>query len=123
PGPQVGRDTAARLEDTEPAQGVGRPQWVVEERAPVVDAAHPRSEQEVLAVQDLMPEPLDNVHFGEEAVPADIEAPAVPLHGAADAADDLIGLEDLNRLAALSQAVSGGQTCRSGPDDDDRFSP
>ena len=41
-----------------------------------------------------MPDRLDLGHLGEEAVPADVEAPAVAFDGAADAADDVVGLED-----------------------------
>ena len=42
---------------------------------------------------------LDLLHLGEEAVAADVEAPAVALDGAADAADHVVGLEHLDRHA------------------------
>ena len=42
-------------------------------------------------------------HLGEEAVAADVEAPAVALDGAADAADDVVGLEHRGRLALLGE--------------------
>ena len=67
---------------------------VVEELAVVVDAAHAGPEQEVVVRQDLVPERLDLRHLGEEAVAADVEAPAVALDGAADATDHRVGLED-----------------------------
>ena len=66
---------------------------VVVELAVVVDAAHPGPQHEVVVGQDLVPQRLDLGHLGEEAVPADVEAPAVALDGAADAADDVVGLE------------------------------
>ena len=60
-----------------------------------------------------------SVHLGEEAVAADVEAPAVALDGAADAADDRVGLEDRRRpRRRLHQLVGGGQAGGAGPDDD-----
>ena len=47
-------------------------------------------------------------HLGEEAVAADVEAPAVALDGAADPADDVVGLEHggrRRRAGASSQAA------------------
>ena len=54
-------------------------------------------QHEVLVGEDLVPERLDLLHLGEEAVAADVEAPAVALDGPADAADDVVGLEDGRR--------------------------
>ena len=86
----------------------------------VVDAAHPRPQHEVFVGQDLVPEGLDLLHLGEEAVAADVEAPAVAFDGAADAADDGVGLEDRRRDAvAGDQLVRGRQAGRSGADDHD----
>ena len=67
-----------------------------------------------------MPERLDLLDLGEEAVAADVEAPAVALDGAADAADDGVGLEDRRRDAvAGGELVGRGQAGRPGADDDD----
>ena len=41
-----------------------------------------------------MPERFDLAHLGEEAVAADVEAPAVPLDRPGDAAYHLVRLED-----------------------------
>jgi hypothetical protein len=92
---------------------------VVEEPAAVVDAAHARPHQEVLVGQDLVPQRLDRPGLGEEAVAADVEAPSPALHGPADAADHVVGLEDGRPHPGLDQLVGGGQPGRPGPDDDD----
>ena len=97
-----------------------RLQRVVVVLALVVDAAHARPQHEVLVRQDLVPEGLDLFDLREEAVAADVEAPAVALDGAADAADDGVGLEDRRRDAvAGDQLVGRGQPGRPGADDDD----
>jgi hypothetical protein len=74
---RVREHAAHGLQQPEAAQGVAGLERVVEQLAAVVDAAHPRAEQELLVGQDLVPERLDLGHLGEEAVPADVEAPAV----------------------------------------------
>ena len=66
-----------------------------------------------------MPERLDLGHLGEEAVAADVEAPAVALDGAADAADDVSASSTVDVLAPLAQLVGGGQPGGAGADDDD----
>ena len=68
-----------------------------------------------------MPERLDLGHLGEEAVAAQVEAPAVLEHGAADAADDVVGLEHHRVLAPFGQEIGGGQASGARADDDDRF--
>ena len=69
-----------------------------------------------------MPEGLDLGHLGEEAVSAQVEAPAVPHHGAADAAHDVVGLEHHGVLTPLGQEIGRRQApgARAG-DDDGRF--
>jgi len=58
-----------------------------------------------------VPEGFDLLDLGEEAVAADVEAPAVALDGAADAADDVVGLKDGGGDAvAGGEDVGGGQT-------------
>ncbi len=66
-----------------------------------------------------MPEVLDRLHLGEEAVAADVEAPAVALRGAADAADHVVGLEDGRGDAVLVELEGGGEAGRAGADDHD----
>ena len=61
-----------------------------------------------------MPEVLDLGDLGEEAVAADVEAPAVALDRPADAADDVVGLEDRAGLTLLAELVGGGEA-RPGP--------
>ncbi len=67
---------------------------VVVELALVEDAALPRPAEEVLLAEDLPPEVVDRADLGEEAVAADVEAPAVALDGATDPADHVVGFED-----------------------------
>jgi hypothetical protein len=50
---------------------------------------------------------------------SDVEAVAVGDDRAADAADDVVGLEHGGGTAALAQLVGGGQPGGSGADDDD----
>ena len=92
---------------------------VVVELAAVVDAAQARAAEEVVRAEDLEPEVVDRLHLGEEAVAADVEAPAVALRGAADAADDGVGLEDGRRHPALGEHVRRGEPGGPGADDDD----
>ena len=66
-----------------------------------------------------MPERLDLGDLGEEAVPAQVEAPAVPHHGAADAAHHVVGLEHDGVLTPLGQQIGRRQApgTRAGDDD------
>ena len=59
-------------------QGVHGLERVVVELALVVDPAHAGPQHEVALGEDLVPEGLDLGHLGEEAVSAQVEAPAVP---------------------------------------------
>ena len=70
-----------------------------------------------------MPEVVDPLHLGEEAVAADVEAPAVALHRAADAAHDVVGLEHGGGDAGLGELLRGRETGRPGTDDDDAARP
>ena len=101
------------------AQRVHRHDRVVVELAAVVDAAQARPAQEVVGAEDLEPQVLDRLHLREEAVAADVEAPAVALGGAADPADDGVGLEHRRRDAPLRQHVRGSEPGRTGADHDD----
>lgn len=67
-----------------------------------------------------MPQGDDVRRLGEEAVSADVEAVAVELFGATDAAD-LVGilLDERNRqIGLLGQQVAGGEAARPGADDE-----
>src|SRR5690606_18268839 len=97
----------------------GRLEGVVVVLALVVDAAHPRPHHEVLVGQDLVPEVVDLLHLGEEAVAADVEAPAVALDGAADAPDDVVGLEDGRGDAELGELDRRRESGGAGSDDVD----
>ena len=88
---------------------------VVVELALVEDAAHAGAEHEVALGQDLVPQLLDLGHLGEEAVAAEVEAPAVAHDGAADAADHVVGLEHHRVLAPLGQQVGGGEAAGPAP--------
>src|SRR5690606_14494261 len=56
--------------------------------------------------------------LGEEAVPADVEAPALALDGAADPAHHGVGLDDGGRDAGGHELGGGGEPRRPGADDD-----
>jgi len=120
--PQVRRDAAHRLDWTEVAQRVHGHERVVVELALIEDAALAGPAEEVLGAEDLPPQFVDRPDLGEETVATDVEAPAVALHRAADAADDVVGLEDRDvaRVPRLHQLICRGEAGRTGADDHDR---
>jgi hypothetical protein len=52
-------------------------------------------------------------------VAADVEPPALALDGAADPADDVVGLQDGDGETSPGELVGGGEAGRAGADDDD----
>ncbi len=68
-----------------------------------------------------MPERFHLGHLGEETVPAEVEAPAVPEHGAADTADDVVGLEHDRLRSPFGQEVGGRESSGARARDDDAF--
>ena len=119
PGPDVRRGAAGRLHRAEVAQGAERAQRVVVEPPAVQDPAAARPHQEVVAGQHLVPEPADARHLGEEAVAADVEAPAVALDRPADPADDPVGLEHRGGDVVAGELARRGEARRTRADDDD----
>ncbi|MEJ7714610.1 MAG: hypothetical protein WKF40_02430 [Thermoleophilaceae bacterium] len=123
-GPGVGEHAARQLDRAELLDHVGPAQRVVEELLVPVDARHPRALEELLA-HDLVPEVVDLLDLGEEAVAAQVEAVlaagAVADLGLGDAADLVLGLEDDHRQALLGQQVAGGQAGRAGAQDQGRL--
>ncbi len=123
--PQVGGERARQVDRAELLHHVRAAQRVVEELrlavavAPV-DARHARALEELL-LHDLVPEVVHLLHLGEEAVPAEVEAVAVPDRGLGDAADLVLGLEDHDREALLREQVAGGQARGAGAEDDGRL--
>ena len=118
-GHRVAADALDGLDGTEVAQRVECLERVVEVLALVEDAALAGAEEEVAVGQDLVPQGLDLGHLREEPVAADVEPPAVALDGAADAADDVVALEDGGRASAFAEFVGGREARRTGSDDDD----
>ena len=110
--PQVGEERARQLDRAELLDHVGAAQRVVEELAVPEDARHARALEEVLA-HDLVPEVVDLLGLGEEAVAAEVEAVAVADRGLGDAADLVLGLEDDHGQALLGEQVAGGQPGRA----------
>ncbi len=49
------------------------------------------------SAEDLVPQGFDRRNLGEEAVAADVEAEALVLRGARDAADDVVAFEHGDR--------------------------
>ena len=95
---------------------------VVVELPAVVDAAQARAAEEVVLTEDLEPQVVDRLHLREEPVATDVEAPAVAHRGAADAADDVVGLEHRGGDAPLGEHVGGGEPGGAGTDDHDLVS-
>ena len=111
-----------------------------EKAAEVVDAALPRAEQEdVVGVpgaagargargrgvprglqwQDVLPPLHDALTFGEEAVAADVDAVALVLDGAGEAANHAGGFEDDGQdVGAAKEFECGGEAGRACADDD-----
>ena len=73
----------------------------------------------LVARQQVVPQLLDLGHLGEEAVPADVEAPAVAHDGPADPADDVVALDDDRRDATLGEPEGCGEPGGAGADDHD----
>ena len=86
--PDIARHAADRLEGTHVEQRIGGPERIVEVLAIVVDAREPVAGQHLIA-QNLRPEILDLLTFGEEAMAADIEAIATVLDRAGNAANEV----------------------------------
>ena len=85
----------------------------MEELAVVVDPAHPRAGDELVA-QDLAPDRVDLVALGEEPVAADVEAIPLVLVGPADPADQPgVGFEHHAGAAVLAQLVGSRQPRRT----------
>ena len=61
-----------------------------------------RGTRDELVAEDLVPEVLDRLDLGEEAVAADVEAESLVLRGAGDAADDVVGFEHGHRVPGLA---------------------
>ena len=68
-----------------------------------------------------MPERFHLGHLGEEAVTAQVEAPAVLEHGAADPADDVVRLEHEGVRSLFGEQVGGGEATGARARDDHRF--
>ena len=83
-------------------------QRVLEELVVPVDPRLARPPEE-LVPHDLVPEVVDLLDLGEEAVSAEVEAIAVAHLGAGDAAHLIGRLEHDHRLALLGQQIAGGQ--------------
>ena len=110
-GPQVGDAGADELDRAELADHVHALERVVEELAVPVDPRHPRALEELL-LHHLVPEVVDLLGLGEEAMAAEVEAVAVADLGLGEAADLVLGLEDDHRPPLAGEQVAGGQTRR-----------
>jgi hypothetical protein len=107
--PQVGEAGADELDRAELLDHVRAVEGVVEELAVPVDARHARPLEELL-LHHLVPEVVDLLGLGEEAVAAEIEPVAVADLGLGDATDLVLGLQHDDRAALLGEQVAGGQT-------------
>jgi hypothetical protein len=107
--PQVGEAGARQLDGAELLDDVAAVERVVEELAVPEDARHPGAQQELLT-HHLVPEVVDLLGLGEEAMAAEIEAVAVAHLGLGQAADLVLGLEDDDGHSLLGEQVAGGET-------------
>ena len=111
-GPQVGEAGADELDRAELAHDVHAVERVLEELAVPEDPRLARALQELL-LHDLVPELVDLVALGEEAVAAEVEPVAVADLGLGDAADLVLRLEHDHGHATLREQVAGGQARRA----------
>ena len=107
-GPQIGEQRACELHGAELLDHVRAAQRIVEELLVPVDARHARALEELLA-HDLVPEVVDLLDLGEEAVAAEVEAVAVAHRRLGDAAHLVLGLQHDHRQPLLGKQVAGGQ--------------
>ena len=117
--PQVGEPRADQLDRAELAHDVHAVERIREELAVPEDPRHARAQQELL-LHHLVPEIVDLLGLGEEAMPTQIEAVAVADLGLREAADLVLGLEDDHGHALLGEQVAGGQTGGAAAEDGDR---
>ena len=112
--------TARQLDRTELPDHVHALERILEELVVPVDPALARTLEELL-LHDLVPEVVDLLDLGEEAVAAEVEAVAVAHLGAGDPADLVGGLEHDHGLALLGQKISRCQAGRTTAQHDDRM--
>src|SRR5919199_6086784 len=116
---QVREGAARRFERAELRQRLRSFQRIREVLAAVVDARRAGPHQQIVA-EDLGPEILDLLRFGEEAMPPDIEVEALVGLRPRDAADvPWIALEDSDGDEALAEQVRRSQAGGPGADDRD----
>src|SRR5205823_3592913 len=89
---------------------------VVEVLPAVVDPRETWAGEELVAEQ-LLPQLLDRLQLGEEAVASQVEAVALELNGLSDAAHHAVGLEDGAPDSTLAQNVGGRQPGGPGSQD------
>src|SRR5581483_9901894 len=112
-GARVRGHAARELHRAELLDHVRAAQRVVEIAVVPVDARHARTQQELVA-HHLVPEVVDLLRLGEEAV-------AVALDRLRKAADLVLGLEDDRVMTLLAEQVTGGETGRPAPQHEGRL--
>src|SRR5205807_713243 len=105
PGLEVAGQDSRRSDRAELRQGIDGLERVVEELAVIVDPAHPRPGEELVA-EDLAPEAVDLVALGEEAVAADVQA-GLPI-----LAECVVQTPDFGRGACPRPGDVGRRACR-----------
>ena len=115
---QVGQQRLGQVDRAELLDHVHALERVLEELLVPVDPRLARALEELL-LHDLVPEVVDLLDLGEEAMAAEVEAVAVAHLGAGDPADLIGRLEHDHRLALLGQQVAGGQAGRAAAEHDD----
>ena len=119
-GPQVGEQAARELDRAELLDHVLAVERVVEELAAPVDPRHARPAQELL-LHHLVPEVVDLLGLGEEAVAAEIEAVAVANLGLRDASDLILRLEHDDGTPLFGEQISSREAGRAAAEDSDRL--
>ncbi len=116
---EVAGHAADRLDRSQVPERVGGFDRIGEVAAAVVDPRQPAASQHLRA-EDLRPQVLDLLVFGEETMATDVEAVALVLDRASKTAHVRgVLLDHSGRDVVLHQLVGGGQTRGAGADDHD----
>ena len=119
-GAEITHQHQKTLPHAQLAQRIAEAQRIHDVFAIVVDAAQARARQKIVA-QHFLPERFHLVHFGEEAMPADVHAITVEDFGARDAAHARAHLQHDRLDADLRQFIRRGQARRSAADNNHSF--
>jgi hypothetical protein len=119
-GAEIREDDPRRLNRAEPPKSIARPQRVVEESGPVVNAGQAWTLEQVRP-EYLLPDALDKGDLREEAMPPNVVSEALVSTGTRNAADGVVRLEHGGRDTEAIQLPRRRQSGR--PRADDQHTP